>query len=166
MTLTIQNWKESQIMNSRKNILVLLLSFLIVVFFTLPVFCGPYTDDLSKCIVESTTEDDRIEFVKWMFSTIARHPATKSLASITEQQQNEFDKNAAELFMELLSDSCREKAEKAIKFEGQIAIEQSFNALGQVAARDLFQDPAVAAAVANMQSYIDGKKLKSSLNLE
>jgi hypothetical protein len=27
-------------------------------------YAGPYTDDLTKCIIESTTQADRIEFVK------------------------------------------------------------------------------------------------------
>ena len=47
---------------------------------------GPYTDDLSKCLVNSTTESDRMALVQWIFSAAASHPAVKSIVSISEEQ--------------------------------------------------------------------------------
>lgn len=153
-------------MNPSRLMFYLVLVFGIFGFYQSAAVAGPYTDDLSKCIVESTTEAERLEFVKWMFSAIAQHPAAKSFSQITEQQQIEFDRNAAELFMKLLTETCRDKAKNAIQFEGQIAIQQSFNVLGQVAAQELMRDPDVVAAVSNMAKFMDEKKLQSSLGVE
>jgi hypothetical protein len=90
-------------------------------FFSFSVLRGPFTKELAKCILASTTEDARIKFVKWVFSNITQHLTAKSQASISEQQQNECDQTTAILFMKLLTGACREKGQGAIKFEGQIA---------------------------------------------
>ena len=36
---------------------------------TEPALAGPYSDDLTKCLVRSTTNADRNALVKWMFAT-------------------------------------------------------------------------------------------------
>jgi len=57
----------------------------------------------------------------------------------------------------LPTESCRQKAEKAIKYEGQIAIQSSFQIFGQVTAQELFSSPDVAAAVADLEKHLDGE---------
>ena len=147
-----------------------LLSILFVVFtisfHAVPAHAGPYTDDLTRCIVESTTANDRIEFVKWMFFAISMHPVAKNYSSVSEEKIADANKKIAKLMMKLLTESCKEKAEKAIKYEGQIALQTSFRTLGQVAAQDLFTNPDVAAVISGLEKYLDGEKLKSSLGIK
>ncbi len=142
------------------HILVLLL------FQANAVFAGPYTDDLSKCILESTTTDDRTALVKWMFVAFALHPAVKPLASVSKQQVEEANKQTAALVMKLLTESCTQQAQLAIKYEGQTAIRTSFQMLGQVAAKELFADPDVAAGLTGLEKYFDKNKLETSLGLK
>jgi len=153
-------------MRKLKNLSFILPVFLILLFKAVPASAGPYTDDLTKCIVESTTMTERIEFVKWMFFAISMHPVAKEYSSVTEEQIAEANKQTAGLFMKLITESCREKAAKAIKYEGQAAFQTSFQTLGQVAAKDLFSDPEVAKVMSGLEKYIDGDKLKSSLDIE
>lgn len=129
-------------------------------------YAGPYTNDLSKCIVESTTTNDRTAMVKWMFSAISLHPAVKPIASISEEKLKEANKQTAELFMKLLTESCIEQAQKAIKYEGQIAIQSSFRILGQVASQEMFSNPEVAAGISGLEKYFDKEKLESSLGIK
>ena len=126
-----------------------------------PSHAGVYTDDLSRCIVENTDKEDRITFVKWMFSAMAKHPAVKTFVSASEEQADVIDKNMAELFMSLLVEDCKEKAQKAIQYEGRVAMETAFQVLGQVAARDLLSDPDVLKSLSGMEKYIDLEKLSS-----
>ncbi len=129
------------------------------------VYAGIYTDDLSRCIAETTTEQDRIEFVKWMFVAMSKHPAVKSFGSVSETQMNDANKKTAELFMKILTDTCKEKAKKAIKYEGAIAMQASFQILGQIAAQELFGNPDVAAVMSGLEKYIDTNELEQSLGL-
>lgn len=140
--------------------------FVIVLFQTIPVHAGPYTDELSKCIVASTTTNDRVAIVKWMFSAASLHPAVKSITSVSEEQLEEANKKTAELLMRLLTESCIQQAKKAIKYEGQVAIQSSFQILGQVAGRELFSSPDVAAGMAGFEKHFNGEKLESLLGIK
>lgn len=143
-----------------RNLLLLLIVIIILSSKTESAYAGPYTDDLTRCIVESTTMSDRIEFVKWMFFAISLHPVAKNYTSVSEQQITEANKKIADLLMKLLTKSCKEKAQKAIKYEGQIAFQTSFRTLGQVAAQDLFSNPDVAAVMSGLEKNLDKETLK------
>ena len=124
-------------------------------------YAGPYTNDLSKCLVESTSIRDRIDLVKWMFSAASLHPAVSSIASVSEEQLDAANKSVADLVMKLLTESCRQEAEKALKYEGEATFQASFQVLGQVAGQELFASPEVAAAMSGLGKHLDEEKLKS-----
>ncbi|TXH74986.1 hypothetical protein [Thiobacillus sp.] len=124
---------------------------------------GPYSDDLAKCLVESTTTTDKNALVKWMFATAALHPAVKSIASITDAERAKSTRSTAELFVKLLTESCRAQAQQAVKYEGATALQTGFQILGQVAARELFADPNVAQGLAELEQYIDSRKIEQAL---
>ena len=122
---------------------------------------GPYTDDLSKCLVASTTVDDRLSLARWMFLSFAAHP---SVAGIVTTKPADVDKANAEfgvLFMKLLTDSCREKTKAALSYEGPIAIQLSFQVLGQVAGMELARSPEVQARMSGVSKQIDAGKIKA-----
>ena len=83
------------------------------------------------------------------------------MSSITDKQRDGINKESAELFMRLLTVSCKEQTQKALKYEGQKAIESSFNVFGQVAMRELLSNPEVNAGMAGFEKYFDEEKLKS-----
>jgi hypothetical protein len=124
---------------------------------------GPYTDDLAKCLVDSTTAQDRVTLVRWMFIAFAAHP---SVASLTTIQPADVDKANAEfgnITMRLLTESCREKTKTAVKFEGLISIQASFQTLGQVAGFELGNSPEVQARMAGIQTQVDSSRIKALL---
>jgi hypothetical protein len=68
--------------------------------------------------------------------------------------------------MKLLTKSCKKQAQRAIKYEGQIAFQSSFRILGQVAMKDIFSNPDVDAAGSVFHKYIAEEKLNSSLGIK
>lgn len=126
---------------------------------------GPYSDDMAKCLVTSTSEADKNSLVKWMFAAATLHPAVKSISSVTDAQRNELNVKTAKLFERLLTESCKSQVQTAIKYEGQSTIESAFQVLGQVAARGLFSDPSVNGFIAQLGNHIDKHKLESVLNI-
>lgn len=125
---------------------------------------GPYVDDLSKCLVASTTSDDRSALVRWLFFSASSHPALASTASVSKEQLDVATKKTADLFVRLLTRSCAAEARKALRYEGQVAMQLGFQVLGQVAGQELFSSPEVSANVAGLGKYIDTEKLKSKLS--
>jgi len=136
----------------------------LIYFYLLPnpaSYAGVYTDDLTRCIIESTDSQDRLVLVKWMFAAMSKHPAVQSLSTVSENQIDEANKKLADLLTKLLTETCEEKAKKAIKYEHGMAIRTSFEKLGQVAAQDLFTDPNVANILAGFSKHLDEKKLNT-----
>jgi hypothetical protein len=127
-------------------------------------FAGPHGDDLSKCLVEKTTQEDRMALVKWVFSAASAHPAVKGLTSVSAQQLDDANKATAELFMKLLTESCRSEAENALQDEGVTTLQASFQVLGLVAGQELFSSPEVSVAMSGLQKYVDSQKLESLIN--
>jgi hypothetical protein len=127
---------------------------------------GPYQDDLSKCLISSTTKEDRIDLVKWIFAAMGSHPAVKPIASVTPEQLDGASRSVAKLFGRLLTKTCQEQAQKAIQYEGPATLQLSFQLLGQVASRELFTDPAVLSAMTGLTKYIDEKQLTAALQAQ
>lgn len=121
---------------------------------------GVYTDDLSRCLVEKSTANDKSLLVQWIFVAMAQHPSVNSLSKISAEDVEKHNKAAGDLFMRLLTETCVEDSKKAMKYEGAIAIQTAFQVLGQAAAREIFSDPAVGKMMSGLDKYVDKKKLE------
>jgi hypothetical protein len=121
---------------------------------------GPYADEMAKCLVQSTTDSDKTDLVKWMFSAVALHPAVKSLSAVSDAESQRLNKIAAKLVERLLTESCKSSTQDAIKYEGPATFQSSFNVLGQAAAHSLFSDPSVAKGAAEIGNHFDKQKFE------
>lgn len=124
-------------------------------------WAGVYTDDLSKCLVESTSTDDRTALVKWLFAAASAHPAIGTLSSVTPADLDSASQVVGGLFMRLLTESCKQQTQKALRFEGPATLQLSFSVLGQVAGTELFSNPVVANNMAGLQKFVDSKQLEA-----
>jgi hypothetical protein len=132
--------------------------------FVAPAVAGPYGDDLARCLVERTTTEDRADLVRWVFGAVAAHPAVSSTVTIADDQRTASSKVMAGLLMRLLTEDCLQQTKAAISAEGPATIEKSFQVLGELAGRELFNDPAVSAVVAEVSQHLDAQKLKAALD--
>ena len=109
--------------------------FALTLHFPTSAIAGIYADELGKCLVESTSQRDRLDLVQWLFSAASLHPAVEPITSVSEEQLDASNKTIAELVTELLTDSCRSETEKALQYEGMSTLETAFTVLGQVATK-------------------------------
>jgi len=127
---------------------------------------GPYGDDLSKCLVKSTTDQDKSLLVQWIFYAIALNPQLAPVANISPEQREQVDKGTARMFETLLTESCLKETQAAVKYEGSTAIAEAFKLLGQVASQEMFSDPAVSKGTENFSRYIDSDRIGKLLGLD
>lgn len=120
---------------------------------------GPFTDDLSKCLVQSTTAADRVDLVRWMFAAASAHPAVKSVAKVSAETIEQENRKMGAMLMRLITETCREATLKAVTYEGSSALEQAFEILGSVAGKELFASPEVVAAMSGVEKYLDATRL-------
>jgi hypothetical protein len=140
-------------------------AILAILHLTTPVaLAGPYADDLSKCFVSSTTQADRSALARWTFIAFSAHPSVAQLSTATLMDAEDANRETARLFVKLLTDSCRDKALLAIKYDGLAATQESFHVLGRVAGMELASNPAVQARIAGYKKYIDTDKFKALAN--
>lgn len=149
-------------MNPGKKMLIAALAVASVLG-SVPATAGPYSDDLSKCLVRSTGDAEKRTLVKWIFAAVALHPEVADISSVTPAQRTEMTRNTAKIFEKLLADSCRTEVQQAVQYEGPQTIGSSFQVLGQVAARELFSNPNVAANMADLGKYIDQKRIAEAM---
>ena len=129
-----------------------------------PAFAGQYADGFSKCLVSSTTSEDKQLLVKWIFAALGSHPALRELNGMTTAQRDAVDGQAAALFERVLTRDCRNEARLALEHEGSDSFGAAFGVLGQVAATEAFQHPDVNAAMQGMLKRVDEARLKSAFS--
>lgn len=131
------------------------------VFYVPAALAGVFADDLGKCLVNSTTREDRVNLIRWLFVAASHHPAVKPIASVTPAQQEDSDKQMGTLVMKLLTESCKTETQKALQTEGPATIQFAFEVLGKVAGQELFSSPEVAGNLKGLTKYIDPEKIKA-----
>jgi hypothetical protein len=133
----------------------------IVAMSTHRAIAGPFADDMAKCLVNSTSDADRADLVRWMFSAMALNPDLASMATISTKERNELATKVANLFSRLMFDSCKSQVQQAVRNEGPQTITYAFQILGEVAARGIMADPHVSQSLQALGKSIDQTKLKS-----
>src|SRR5262245_28047493 len=98
--------------------------------------------------------------VKWLFTAASVHPAISSLSAVTPADREAANEAIGTLFVKLLTESCKDQAKTALKFEGPATLQLSFQVLGQVAGAELFSHPQVAEGMAGLEKHVDPKKLE------
>lgn len=126
---------------------------------------GPYADGMAKCLVASTSAEDKSALVQWIFVMMALHPDVNQLANVSDTQRTDLSQRIAAIFETLLTKSCLTETRDAIKYEGSSTIEASFSVLGQVAARELFTDPGVVGGMSEFGKMLDQEKVQSAIGL-
>jgi hypothetical protein len=126
---------------------------------------GPFADDMAKCLVKSTSDADRADLVRWIYSAMSLHPDLASMSKISAQARDEIDVKVGKLYERLLFESCKSETVQAVQNEGPQTIEYAFQILGQVAARGLFADSHVTGAMQALAKNMDQSKLKELMAL-
>ena len=120
---------------------------------------GAFTDELARCMVNSTTLNEKIIFMEWTIRLLSEHPELKDLVQISENQKITMDKKLGNVFTTLVAERCKEETEKAIKFEGYEQMVSAFGALGAASTRAITTHPDVMKSSQDYAKYIDFSSL-------
>ena len=122
---------------------------------------GVYSDDMAKCLVASTSAKDKTNLVRWIFAISALHPDVADISRVSPDGRDKMDRNMAALVERLVTQSCRQQSMDAIRYEGAIAFQQSFQVLGQVAMQELMANKTVGAGFQGFVKYLDKAKIEA-----
>ena len=119
---------------------------------------GIYSDDMARCLVSSSSAQDKTDLVKWVFINAALHPDVAPLFKFDAAVKEEQDRKMAAILEKLVTESCRKQSIDALRYEGRGAFEQSFGTLGQVAMSELMGNKTVAEGFGSFVKYMDKAK--------
>ncbi len=67
---------------------------------------SPTVDQLSQCLVKSTTAADKTAVLQSTFSALAAHPDLKQYSNVSDAQKTQLDKNLAQVMQRILVEQC------------------------------------------------------------
>jgi len=147
-----------------KSLKLLIFSVLLLTVISTNANAGPFADALGKCVVQSTTPEDKFKLMKWIFYAMLEHPNFKSIAEVSEWDKVTADKSMADLLTRLLSIECKAEVKEAVKYEKESAIESAFSLLGEVAGREIMIHPNVAKSSVEFIKFLDEEKMNRLLS--
>ena len=129
----------------------------LIIFFVVQnnSFSGEYLNRFANCLMQNTTERDKVVLVRWMFSAIAQHSALESEFNISAEKSTNHEIAVADYMQYILGSICLEEAKNVLNYEGEDAFAKSFEYLGEVAMMSLIDDPNVNRALENWIIHLD-----------
>lgn len=143
-------------MKTRLIVTVLLL------LLTTSAHAGAFADEMSKCLVKSTSAAEKTLLIKWIYAAMSAHPEVMALSNVSSAQAEQFNKEMAQFVTRLLTQRCKTETEQALQYEGEAPFKTSFEVLGKVAMIGLMNDPAVGKYLAGFESHIDENAIKGA----
>lgn len=123
---------------------------------------GPTVDQLSQCLVKSTTATDKTAVLQWTFVALSTHPDLKSFSNVTDDQKTQLDQKFAQVLQRILVEQCAEQTKAVIKAEGMQAVGESFQQLGRTTGDEILKNPEVKQQLKGVIRYLDMGKLVST----
>ena len=129
----------------------------LIIFFVVQTnsFSGEYLNRFANCLMQNTTERDKVVLVRWMFSAVAQHSALESEFNISAEKSTNHEIAVADYMQYILGSICLEEAKNVLSYEGEEAFTKSFEYLGELAMMSLIDDPNVNNALENWIIHLD-----------
>ncbi len=129
----------------------------LIIFFVVQTnsFRGESLNTFANCLMQNTTERDKIVLVRWMFSAVAQHSALESEFNISAEKSTNHEIAVADYMQYILGSICLEEAKNVLSYEGEEAFTKSFEYLGELAMMSLIDDPNVNNALENWIIHLD-----------
>lgn len=120
---------------------------------------GTTVDQLSECLVKSTTAADKTAVLQWTFVALSTHPDLKSFSNVTDAQKEQLDQKLATVLQRILVEQCSTQTKAVIQAEGIQAVGNSFQELGQITGEEILKNPEVKQQLKGVVRYLDLNKL-------
>lgn len=120
---------------------------------------GQAVDQLSDCLVKSTTAADKTTVLQWTYSALSTHPDLKGFSNVSAEQRTALDQKLAQVLQRVIVEQCSTQTKAVIQAEGIQAVGESFQALGRSAGEEIIKNPEVNNQLKGVVRYIDLNKL-------
>ena len=120
---------------------------------------SPTVDQLSDCLVKSTTATDKTAVLQWTFSALSTHPDLKALSNVSDAQRTQLDQKFAQVLQRVIVEQCAAQTKAVIQTDGLQAVGESFQALGRTTGEEIIQNPEVKQQLKGVIRYVDLNKL-------
>ena len=120
---------------------------------------GPTVDQLSDCLMKSTTATDKTAVLQWTFVALSSHPDLKAFSNVSATQKEQLDKNLAGVLQRIIVEQCSAQTKAVIQAEGIQAVGNSFQELGQITGEEILKNPEVKGQLQSVLRYVDLNKL-------
>lgn len=120
---------------------------------------GPTVDQLSNCLMKSTTATDKTVVLQWTFVALGNHPDLKAFNNVTATQKEALDKNLATVLQRILVEQCSAQTKAVIQTEGLQAVGDSFQELGSITGEEILKTPEIKQQLNGVLKYVDLNKL-------
>ena len=99
----------------------------LIIFFVVQTnsFSGEYLNKFANCLMQNTTERDKVVLVRWMFSAVAQHSALESEFNISAEKSTNHEIAVADYMQYILGSICLEEAKNVLSYEGEEAFTKS-----------------------------------------
>ncbi|MCK4087295.1 hypothetical protein NVT87_07545 [Acinetobacter radioresistens] len=120
---------------------------------------GPTVDQLSNCLMKSTTPTDKTVVLQWTFVALGNHPDLKAFSNVTATQKEALDKNLATVLQRIVVEQCSAQTKAVIQTEGLQAVGDSFQELGSITGEEILKTPEIKQQLNGVLKYVDLNKL-------
>ncbi len=120
---------------------------------------GPTVDQLSNCLMKSTTATDKTVVLQWTFVALGNHPDLKAFSNVTATQKEALDKNLATVLQRIVVEQCSAQTKAVIQTEGLQAVGDSFQELGSITGEEILKTPEIKQQLNGVLKYVDLNKL-------
>ncbi len=120
---------------------------------------GPTVDQLSNCLMKSTTATDKTVVLQWTFVALGNHPDLKAFSNVTSTQKEALDKNLATVLQRILVEQCSAQTKAVIQTEGLQAVGDSLQELGSITGEEILKTPEIKQQLNGVLKYVDLNKL-------
>lgn len=118
--------------------------------------------DLALCLTQKASAQDRKDFARWAFLSMAAHPDYADLMKPTvAASREEAARVVGASATRLVTETCRDAARKAVADRNPIAFQTGFAALGQMAMLEVVGNPEVMRSMSGLEAVLDRGKFEA-----
>jgi hypothetical protein len=133
---------------------------ILIIFYQTSSQAGQYSNEFANCLMQKTTDRDKIVLVRWAFSALAHHSALRDEFNIPKSKFTKHEIAVADYVQYILGTVCFKETKNVLKYEGDEAFLKGFELLGEIAFLSLTNETAVAEALENYVIHIDPEFIK------
>ena len=138
----------------------LILILILITFNQTNSQAGQYSNNFANCLMQKTTERDKVVLVRWAFSAMAHHSALKEEFNIPKSKFTKHEIAVADYVQYMLGTVCFKETKNVLKYEGDEAFLKAFEMLGEIAFLSLMEEATVSNALENYVTHIDPEFLR------